>query len=286
MSSYPADDSARLRRVRTREAINLAMQSRWEEAVEANKSILEIFPTDVDALNRLGRAQTELGHYDKAREAYAQALKLDTNNAIAKRNLARLAQIKEAGARPPGEGAKVAPDIFIEETGKTGLTVLQRLGARDILAGLAPGDVVRLEVEARSLVAYNRRGDYLGVVEPKLGLRLIKLVEGGNRYTAAVAGASDRGIRIIIKEAYQDPGNAGRVSFPTKGGQDFRSYVKGSIVSHEAEGEDLGEEGETEAPAYEGERERVVEDMHVFSPEAEEGEDESSAEDDEDSSGR
>ena len=57
------EEKARLRRQRTELAINLAMQSRWEEAVRVNQSILEVYPTDADAHNRLGKALTELGQY-------------------------------------------------------------------------------------------------------------------------------------------------------------------------------------------------------------------------------
>jgi len=46
------------------------MQNRWEEAIEANKSLIESFPTDVDAYNRLGRALMELSRYSDAKEVY------------------------------------------------------------------------------------------------------------------------------------------------------------------------------------------------------------------------
>ncbi|HJW88869.1 MAG TPA: tetratricopeptide repeat protein, partial [Dehalococcoidia bacterium] len=65
--NYLQEDEARLRRLRAREAIALAMQSRWEEALEANRAIIEAFPTNVDAYNRLGRALMELGRYPEAR---------------------------------------------------------------------------------------------------------------------------------------------------------------------------------------------------------------------------
>ena len=51
----------RYRQQRSKEAIDLAMQSKWQEAVEINQEILENFPRDVDASNRLGRAYMELG---------------------------------------------------------------------------------------------------------------------------------------------------------------------------------------------------------------------------------
>ena len=67
------------------EAIALAMQSRWEEAAEMNKNIIEAFPMDVDAYNQLGRALMELGRFADAKEAYGKALELQPNNAIARK---------------------------------------------------------------------------------------------------------------------------------------------------------------------------------------------------------
>ena len=64
------------RRQLTREAIDLAMRGRWEEAVVANKDIIEIFPTDVSAYNRVGKALAELGRYTEAKEAYTKALEI------------------------------------------------------------------------------------------------------------------------------------------------------------------------------------------------------------------
>jgi hypothetical protein len=46
----------RLKQQRSKEAIDLAMQARWQEAVNINKEILQDYPEDVDAYNRLGRA--------------------------------------------------------------------------------------------------------------------------------------------------------------------------------------------------------------------------------------
>ena len=51
----------RLKQQRSKEAIDLAMQARWKEAVTVNREIVQDFPEDVDAYNRLGRAYLELG---------------------------------------------------------------------------------------------------------------------------------------------------------------------------------------------------------------------------------
>ena len=87
--AYHEEERTRLRRQSTKQAIALAMQGRWREAVVANKSFLESFPNDVDAYNRLGRAHMELGEYALAREAYEKAVEIDSYNTIAKKNLNR-----------------------------------------------------------------------------------------------------------------------------------------------------------------------------------------------------
>ena len=66
----------RLKQQRSKEAIDLAMQGRWQEAVAINKEIIENSPDDVDTYNRLGRAYMELGDYAQAREAYSRAVGL------------------------------------------------------------------------------------------------------------------------------------------------------------------------------------------------------------------
>ena len=58
--SYQEEERTRLKRQSSKHAIALAMQGRWREAVAANKSLLESFPNDVDAHNRLGRAYMDI----------------------------------------------------------------------------------------------------------------------------------------------------------------------------------------------------------------------------------
>src|SRR4051812_39066483 len=97
MTNQTTDDRARaLRRQRQERAIKLAMESKWEEAAQENETILQVFPRDVDAHNRLGKALTELGRYNDAREAYGRALQLDANNIIARKNLQRLETLGQA----------------------------------------------------------------------------------------------------------------------------------------------------------------------------------------------
>ena len=84
------EEKARLRQRLSKEAIDLALQGRWEEAEGINRDIIEKFPADAEAYNRLGRALTELGDFNGAKEAYFKALELAPESTIAKKNIARL----------------------------------------------------------------------------------------------------------------------------------------------------------------------------------------------------
>ena len=71
---------AGLRQRRSKQAVELAMQGRWREAAAVNQSLVESFPSDVSAYNRLGRAYMEIGDFSHAWEAYSRAVELDPYN--------------------------------------------------------------------------------------------------------------------------------------------------------------------------------------------------------------
>lgn len=243
MVFYQLSEKAKLRRQRTNEAIALAMQSQWDEAIAVNKSIIEIFPDDADAYNRLGKALTQLGRYAEARDAYSHALEIEPNNGIAKKNIDRLAHLREAEAEPRN-GRQVSSHLFIEETGKADVADLYRVAPRKVLVKIAAGDPVHLEAKGQSLTVESVDGEYIGEVEPRLGLRLIKLMQGGNRYTAAIVGVGEKGGKVMIKEVFQHPSQAGRPSFPARAADGFRPYVKDSMMKYEREDDEEGLEEE------------------------------------------
>ncbi|HEU65510.1 MAG TPA: tetratricopeptide repeat protein [Chloroflexi bacterium] len=250
------EEKARLRQRLSKEAIDLALQGKWEEAEAINRDIIERFPTDVEAYNRLGRALTELGDFDRAKEAYFKTLELAPENTIAKKNLARLTSLSESMAalssnlQDPGSSSgsprkaqarKVALDLFITEMGKAGVVNLHNLASGDVLAKMGFGDQVHLEARGQRLIVESEDGEYLGEVEPKQGLRLIKLMQGGNRYDAAILNVEEHKVQVLIKEVYQHPSQAGRPSFPVKTGEHLRTRIKESllrrgIITDESEG--------------------------------------------------
>jgi tetratricopeptide (TPR) repeat protein len=262
VTQYQPDEKNRIKRQKSDSAIRLAAAGRWEEAVQVNRDLLAIFPDDSETLNRLGKAYLELKRFAEAKEAYEHAVKTDPGNTIAQKNLQRLAQAiassGAAGAKPPSTGVHrekpaVAPSAFIEETGKTGVTTLIKLASAPVLAKLTAGDPVTLEVDGKSqvLLVKNEDGEILGQVEPKLALRVIRFIEAGNRYVAAVTSVTERVLKIIIREIFQAPSQRGRLSFPPKTtATGYRAYIKDSAVlrygyEDEDEGFDDGESPDT-----------------------------------------
>lgn len=215
--SYQEAEWSKLRRQSTKQAIDLAMQGGWREAIAVNQNILEMFPEDVEALNRLGRAYLELGEYKEAEAAYRRSTEIDPYNAIAVKNLQRLSYLREVAGAAEGGADRLEPQAFIEEVGKTGVVQLNNLAPPEVLARMVAGDRVQLQIEGTGLTAENSRGDYLGIVEPEQGQRLARLMAGGNKYSAAIVSLADGMVSVIVREIQQDPSQVGRSSFPSKG---------------------------------------------------------------------
>jgi Tetratricopeptide repeat len=252
---FQAEDRTKAKKQYADQAIQLALQGRWTEAAQLNREIVQSFPNDVDALNRLGKSLTELGRYADAKEAYDKALGIDPLNSIARKNLTRLATLGEKEAAPRPASQKLSPQMFIEETGKTGITVLVRPNM-EIAARMTAGDQVNLARQNGSLVIQSIAGDYVGEVEPRLGQRLIKLMDGGNEYIAAISGLDEREVRLFIRETFQHSSQTGKLSFPPTVTETFRPYVKGRLLHRDDDDElysDESDERDDWAPADESE---------------------------------
>jgi tetratricopeptide (TPR) repeat protein len=255
--TFPETDSTanspiatvRIKRQLAEQAIANAAAGQWSDAVETNKKLLELGP-EADAENRLAKALWELGELGAAREHYQAALALDPTNRIAERNIDRLKTLLVAAGEktvPAQDGSKAPVRIFVEETGKTGFAHLLELPEAKKLAQVNPGDTVELTPEKNRLIAISN-GMRIGVVEPRVAARLLKLIADGNKYLAGVTSLGAQDVRIIIREIFQDPRNYGKVSFPTAAkSTDLRPYTKGTLLREDEElEEDLEDDVEDE----------------------------------------
>lgn len=237
--------------VRTRglaeQAISAALEADWPRAIELNKRILEAVPEETEARNRLGRAHLEQGKLDDAKAAFAEVLKLEPNNSIALRNQARITSLVEHRTKPHLTKTRTQSRLFIEDMGKTGILRLMNPAPSHVLFKYSPGADAELREQDGLVAVHARDGEMLGFLEPKVGRRLLELLKSGNQYVVALVANDQVNPRVAIRETFQSPENAHRISFPghhrpaeTK----ERAYIKGTFFRL---GEDEDGADETEA---------------------------------------
>lgn len=262
-ATYQPEERERRRRQLSEQAIQMARESRWEEAVTVNRDLLVLVPRDPSTLNRLGKALSELGQYSEAKRAYTEALEQDPANNIARKNLERISSLSDEDSDGRHAVERIDPRLFIEETGKTGFTVLVDLASREVIARLSAGDQVYFAPEGQVLYVTNAADERIGRVEPRLANRLIKFMKGGNKYAAGIADLSETEVRLLIRETFQHPSQFGKVSFPAHGASEtIRAYTKDSMVRRDVDdeddygdGDDDGDDGDDDDSEESGEPE-------------------------------
>jgi hypothetical protein len=266
------------------DAVQLAIAGKWEEAVKLNKFMIDSLGADEESQNRLGKALSELGKLKEAKASYEAALKLNPMNSIAKKNAARINALLHQKEGLKVGGTKVDLNLFVEEMGKTVITLVDGPPGGDICSKIAAGDVAELRIDTDGIFVETTRGVRIGNLEAKLARRLTKFMRGGNRYQAGVTSCDGNTVKLIVRETYQDPKFAGKPSFPMKRKREveFRPYTKESLLSRSVEvftGDEEEEETLVETPVSD----ELEEGMHAVEDEAEvDFSDEAESDDDED----
>lgn len=191
-------------------AIDAAISSHWEEALTLNQQIIEVEPTNIDALNRLARAFFELGNFSDSKKYYQLSLKTDPYNQIAAKFLKRIEAFDKRGQSEnlkklltKSNGHTFSPDLFIEEPGKTKVVSMLKVAEPQRLSLLSSGDEVLLVAKARGVCVTDLNGEYLGVVPDDVSFQLLRLMKGGNKYQAYVKTIKTNGLSIMIREVHR-----------------------------------------------------------------------------------
>ena len=235
MNSRETEEKEKIKKESAKMAVALAMHSRWEEALSINQTILDDFPEDPEAHNRLGKALSELGRNREAKEAFQRVLEISPHNSIARKNLGRLTKLGDEA--PPSTTRTATGQVFIEESGKTCITSLVNPASGDVLVKLAPGRVVQLDVDGGTVKVADSAGEYLGQIEPRLASRLARLIDGGNRYDGTVTSVGEGELTMIVREVHKDPSQMGVVSFPSRSGAGYRVYLPSTMLDYEGDEE-------------------------------------------------
>lgn len=206
------------------QAIQAALMGNWEAAILANLELLKSDPADIDTLNRIGFAYSIIGHTKNAKDAYKKVLELDIKNPIALKNLKRLAESIKTTDESPKNNGQSAPlaynagftnNMFLEENGKTKIMELVNLADNKTIARLRTGETVAIQVKRSKIYVLDNDRQYIGMLPDDIAKRLIKLLEGGNKYECYIKALQNNKISIFIKETKRAPRFKNQPSFTT-----------------------------------------------------------------------
>lgn len=183
-----------------RQAIQAALESRWDDAVRINLEFLSENPQDTATLNRLGIAHLKLNQPSDAKKYFQQVIDIDPYNSIAHSNLKKATPkyCQDLSINTPLTNLTFS---FIEEPGKSKVIPLNNIGEPTIISCLYPGLEVELKVSARRLKVVTTKGHHhIGFLPDDISVRLIKLIRAGNKYLTMIKSSEPNGVQVYIKE--------------------------------------------------------------------------------------
>lgn len=193
------------------QAIDAALDTRWEEALKINKQILKLDPENIDALNRQARAYMEIGNPNVAKKYYSKVLKFDPYNPIALKNLKIMKSCKPKRnvALFNGQGlasygtSRLSASLFLQEPGKTKIVNLLKVAEPQKLSHAFCGMKVTMVIKNRKITIVDLDGNYLGVLPDDISHHLMRLFKGGNKYELFITSVRVNSLSIIIKETFR-----------------------------------------------------------------------------------
>lgn len=209
------DDSASREHLNS-QAIDCALNSRWDLAVELNQKLLEISPESAECLNRLAKAYFELGKYTLAKKTYNEVLRIDPYNTIAQKNLKKVSSIKKSDGvlnHSNGHSMIISPALFLEEPGITTLVNLVKVAEPQKLLTLSAGAVVTLVEKKRGISVTDSNNNYLGAFPDDSAYHLLRLLKGGNKYQVIIKAIRSNGLTLLIREIYRSKKFRNQASF-------------------------------------------------------------------------
>lgn len=231
------------------QAIDAALDSRWEEALKINKKILKVDPQNVDALNRKARTYMELGRINLAKKYYSEVLNFDPYNPIALKNLKIIKSFKPNGAIfVQNNQGKLSPSLFLQEPGKTKMVNLLKVAEPQKLSQAYCGMEVEMAIKNRKITIIDKNANYLGVMPDDISHHLQRLIKGGNKYDCFIKSIRVNGLSILIKETFRSKKFKNQPSFLENSNATLTSDILTSLDGqNDTDDEDNGEEGTEEA---------------------------------------
>lgn len=224
------------------QAIAVALEGRWEDALKLNKKIIRLDPQNVDALARLARAYMELGRFNLAKKYYSEALKYDPYNPIASKNLKIIKTFKSNGQpKTVNDHGKLSSSLFLQEPGKSKIVSLLKVAEPQKLSQIYCGMQVAAAVKNRKITIVDGEGLYLGVLPDDICHHLMRLLKGGNKYEFFIKSVRVNSLALLIRETFRSKRFKNQPSFLESSSLPRLEMI--TTIDDEAEDED-GEENE------------------------------------------
>lgn len=202
-------------------AITAALENQWTDALKLNEKILAADKSNVEALNRLARAQSCLGFAQKAQKTYKKVLETDPYNIIALKNLEKLSRANgapqstlngQSGTNGQTQNVNLS-QVFLDEPGKTKLVSLINLAPPSTLAILNCGDQLTINPKNHSITVSSQNGTYLGAFPDDIAHKLLTFIAGGNQYEAYVKSSSIKSLVLFVRETVRSAKFGNQPSF-------------------------------------------------------------------------
>ena len=204
------------------QAIDSALKCDWTQAIKLNKLILQEYPDDVEALNRLARAYLENGDVKNAKKTTKLVLEIEPSNKIALKSLSRYKSNFNGALNNSEHNVDVSD--FIEETGTTKQTQLLYLCSENLISSLSSGDELLLSTHSHKVSVTTLDKKYVGKLADDLSAKLRILTKNGYQYKTIIKSADKYCVRIIIKETKRGKGFENKQSFPREASESVSEF--------------------------------------------------------------
>ncbi len=220
---------------RNQEAIQAALDGHWDKASTINAELSEDYPEDIDVLNRLAKAYTELGQINKAGQTYSKVLEIDPYNPIAVRNQERLSTLRGSVKHAETNVKPINPEIFLEEPGKTKTVDVRDLAMPKVLVELRVGDNIELKANKTDVSVVSSSGQRLGKLDDSWGQEIAQAAGLGSSFSAIVKSVNvskspqNSSLSVFVKETTHSKKLANPI-FPID--SNFTPYVRENTLSY------------------------------------------------------
>lgn len=220
-----------------KQAVDAALTSNWEKAVQLNEKIIALDQDYLDAYLALGFAHMQLNKFKESKKYYQEALKIDPNNIIARNNIDKLTILTKSGDQT-NKDMPFDPNVFMNLRGKTKVVSLLNVGKADVLATLHIGEKVALRIKKRRIEVRNSEDEYIGALPDDISKRLIFFIEGKSTFSTFIKATTKNSVDVFIREEKKGRRVKNFVSFPENIQDDLKAIIG---KSHD---EDSGDDGE------------------------------------------